>query len=437
VVSCLLNYLAITWSTDQGENDAGGDMGNVIQDTGYACMLRQMARSWQQAFSATPGTTLPDAPFGVVTLHWGSWEGSPANGGQMHWAETLNMGVLPNPLLPGGFLASAHDVGDPWNTQLCCKGASAANPKKGTAASPGLACCCANQPVDHAKCVVDEGNGGWGKPGATNRTLFPTPVAPWTDMLMSAIHARTKKHVGERLAAGAWATAYGHSSAPASGPVIAGCALSPSADEITLFFNKTLLKSDTFVFKGCYKQNSTGGLPACATQVLLGPTPFPRAAAIANHHGSPKQWDYNCSLLNSDRCGNFSTTKGLWQYAGLKQGTSPGTVVVDLSTIPRELRMDRETGAALEVIGVRYARWSAIDRPICCGQAESPASFVLFAPVFCPGRSWVAPLRAALFLTSCISPQVPSTFRSSRAPRIHARSVEFPQNCRRYHLRRR
>jgi hypothetical protein len=73
--------------------------------------------------------------------------------------------------------------------------------------------------------------------------------------------------IGERLAAGAWATAYGHTSAPASGPVIAGCALSASADEITLFFNKTLLRSDRIFFKGCYKQNTTGGLAACATQV--------------------------------------------------------------------------------------------------------------------------------------------------------------------------
>ena len=51
---------------DQGENDAGGDMGNVIQNTGYACMLLQLAKSWQAAFSSTPETTPPDAPFGVL-----------------------------------------------------------------------------------------------------------------------------------------------------------------------------------------------------------------------------------------------------------------------------------------------------------------------------------------------------------------------------------
>jgi hypothetical protein len=51
------------------------------------------------AFSLEHGTTSPDAPFGIVTLADGGWEGNPANAGQMHWAETLNYGVLPNPAL--------------------------------------------------------------------------------------------------------------------------------------------------------------------------------------------------------------------------------------------------------------------------------------------------------------------------------------------------
>ena len=51
------------------------------------------------AFSLEQGTTSSKAPFGVVTLADGGWEGNPANAGQMHWAETLNYGVLPNPAL--------------------------------------------------------------------------------------------------------------------------------------------------------------------------------------------------------------------------------------------------------------------------------------------------------------------------------------------------
>ena len=332
-------------------------------------MLLQLARSWQAVFAANgPQTTPPDAPFGVVLLHWGSWEGSPANGAQMHWAETLNYGVLPNPLLPSGFVATAHDVGDPWNTQRCCIGAKAADPKKGTAASPGLACCCSNQPVDEEACHVEPTHGDWARPGATNRTLWPVPIKPETNVMISAIHPRTKRFVGERLAAAAWATAYGHDTEPSHGPVISGCSLAAKGKEITLYFNKSLMKSDTLNFKGCYHQESAGGLPACATQVLLGaPGSFPRAKATANHHGTPKEWDYNCSLLKSDRCTNV--TKGLWQYAGLKAGTQPGTVIVDLSMIDSSLFRDAKD-TALSVVGVRYASWSAIDRPICCGAID-------------------------------------------------------------------
>jgi hypothetical protein len=129
----------------------GGLCGNVLDHTGYACMLQSLAKGWVSAFSAERGTTSPTAPFGIVTLAdgtWqrvlcatltpvlnynrsfyqdslgtnigkaekkhvpaGGWEGNPANAGQMHWAETLNYGVLPNPALPNGFVATAHDVG--------------------------------------------------------------------------------------------------------------------------------------------------------------------------------------------------------------------------------------------------------------------------------------------------------------------------------------
>jgi hypothetical protein len=34
---------------------------------------------------------------------------------QMHWAETGNVGFAPNQHLPGTFLATAHDLADPWD----------------------------------------------------------------------------------------------------------------------------------------------------------------------------------------------------------------------------------------------------------------------------------------------------------------------------------
>ena len=87
----------------------------MLKHTGYACMLAEMGRGWIQAFSLEPNTTSPDAPFGVVTLADGGWEGNPANAGPIHWAETTNYGRLPSPSLPSGFVATAHDVGDPWS----------------------------------------------------------------------------------------------------------------------------------------------------------------------------------------------------------------------------------------------------------------------------------------------------------------------------------
>jgi hypothetical protein len=42
----------------------GGEIGNVLDHNGYACMLQTMVESWRAVFSSTPGTTPADAPFG-------------------------------------------------------------------------------------------------------------------------------------------------------------------------------------------------------------------------------------------------------------------------------------------------------------------------------------------------------------------------------------
>ena len=80
---------------------------------------------------------------------------------------------------------------------------------------------------------------------------YPVQLYPSTPMMMSAIHPRTKAHVGRRLAQAAWAVAYGHDDEPSVGPVIAGCTVDTTGDFITVGFNTSLLKSDSFVFKVC------------------------------------------------------------------------------------------------------------------------------------------------------------------------------------------
>ena len=60
-----------------------------------------MIAEWRAAWSAEPGTTSPDAPFGIVLLADSTDEGWGSNVPQMHWAQTANHGVAPNAHLPG------------------------------------------------------------------------------------------------------------------------------------------------------------------------------------------------------------------------------------------------------------------------------------------------------------------------------------------------
>lgn len=315
----------------------GGDAGNIIDKTGYACMLKTLTSTWVQDFSAVPGTTSPAAPFGVVTLADGGWEGNPANAGQMHWAETLNYGVMPNPACPNCFVATAHDVGDPWNEQECRR----AN------------CCNDNiRPNISAGC---SGDTRWMVTAAKEDPKHPghwindlPPLYPSTPMLMSSVHPRTKAHVGQRLAAAAWNVAYGHTEQPASGPVIAGCSVVGS--KIIIAYNTTLLGTDAVLFKGYNKSNR-----ASAMEVLVG-TPFPFEYADGNSHKGPKVMD-----------------SPPWQNADIAAGSAPNTIEVDLSAFEKEL-------ASGEVTGVRYARWAVVSHPLCCGDVD-------FSTTPCPPNS--------------------------------------------------
>ena len=83
--------------------------GNVLDKTGYACLLPTMIANWRQMWSVSPGTTDSEAPFGIVVLADSTDEGWGSNVPQMHWAQSANHGVAPNSHLPGTFLATAHE----------------------------------------------------------------------------------------------------------------------------------------------------------------------------------------------------------------------------------------------------------------------------------------------------------------------------------------
>ena len=82
---------------DKGENDCGGTMGSTASNVGYGCALGRMIAKYRARWSATPGTTDPLVPFGVVTLAAGTSEGNGRNMAGMRWSQTCNYGVVGSP----------------------------------------------------------------------------------------------------------------------------------------------------------------------------------------------------------------------------------------------------------------------------------------------------------------------------------------------------
>lgn len=113
---CATPYFDMTvkgWIFYQGENNAGSLHGNSLNHAGYGCLMPALVRAFRAAWSATPGTTNPLAPFGITTLSADDSEGA-ADMASFRWAQSANFGVVPNDALPNVFLAHAHDLADPW-----------------------------------------------------------------------------------------------------------------------------------------------------------------------------------------------------------------------------------------------------------------------------------------------------------------------------------
>jgi hypothetical protein len=209
-----------------------GQKGNVLANSGYACAMRQLINGWRAAWSKTPGTTDPLAPFGVVTLASSGSEGGP-NFGTMRIAQTMSYGVLPTPTMPNTFVAQAYDLDDEW----------------GPGASP-----CLNTRGKWA-CCPQPGSGSCNSAGRYNATrcagreaLCATAcAADWdTPCLMGGIHPRSKKPVGDRLGRAMVNTVYGGTGA-FTGPTLAGCATAGAT--LTVQFNASLLRGDTLALQ--------------------------------------------------------------------------------------------------------------------------------------------------------------------------------------------
>ena len=160
-------------------------------------MMPRLVALWRERWSATPGTTEADFPFGLVTLTPNGGEGS-SDLGSFRFAQVGSWGTLPNPDMPRTWVAHGYDLSDPWVF-------------------------CEDQNPATKEC-----------PGCDSADPLYNCLAPNEG---PQIHSRLKKPVGQRLAAGALVTAYGFAG-PVAGPTISGCtlAVAPSSASLTVTF---------------------------------------------------------------------------------------------------------------------------------------------------------------------------------------------------------
>ena len=203
MVRTFVNMTVKGWLFYQGENNAGSLHGNYATQSGYACMMPALIASWRAAWSATPGTTDPMAPFGICTLSADDSEGA-ASMGSFRFAQAGSFGVAPNAAMPNTYIAHGYDLADPY---VYCGDAPQTKQCPGCdAAADGFNC-----------------------------------LQPW--YMGPGIHPRLKKPFGQRLAAsflvGVYGKQYGFGG-PVTGPTIQGCSWSSAANVLYVYFNHTL-----------------------------------------------------------------------------------------------------------------------------------------------------------------------------------------------------
>ena len=219
------------WLWYQGENNMPGLKGNGPANEGYSCSQRVLIEGWRKAWSAVPGTTDPDAPFGIVTLASSGSEGGPNMGG-MRQAQTAGYGVLPAPTdktMRNTFFAQAYDLDDQWGGpswgRLACHHNNEGKPCiAGPTHQPCFLewnCCPvgAGERIYNASTTAKTCN-------ATRAKLCTAAcaAAASTPEYMGGIHPRSKKPVGDRLGTAAFNTVYGGKGAY-TGPTLSSCSL--------------------------------------------------------------------------------------------------------------------------------------------------------------------------------------------------------------------
>jgi hypothetical protein len=323
---------AIAWL--QGENDCGGTPGNSLTSVGYGCALPKMIAKYRARWSATPGTTDPLVPFGVVTLAAGTSEGSTRNMAGMRWSQSCNFGVMPNEACPNTFIAQAFDISDPWQTYDCdgqhCSLVDPATGKYGPQ--------CADPLTDLSR---------W---DAVMLPLAPLVRKDSTPSFMGGIHPRLKPPVGERLAQAFLNGIRGDGSKPFTGPTIAGCTASLSDNSIAVAYDAALLRGERVAVSSFNTNMSTWGARDSLTFMAC-------FSALAGA---------DCLAGGAE---------ALWVPAAAAEGDDGATVLLTVPAPPA-------AGGVLSAL--RYAWPLFDDGDTCCPDLASTRGHAACIPANCP-----------------------------------------------------
>jgi len=332
-----------------------------------------MVAHWRRMWSLVPGTTDPDAPFGVITIADGTEEGNGLNAYGTHWSQSANWGSLPSPAIPNSFLVLAHDAGDPWDGFGCADDS----------------CCVETYIPLGPKCVGDR-RGIW----SINNT----------HSFMGFLHPRSKDTMARRAAEQAYATIYdADQSSPAltTGPVIAGCRVAGSA--LTLSFDAARLKGNKVVVsKPPVARPMSLALENTATYVLVNAS-LDMAWLEQNHHGRE-------AYGGPYSAGSEMRARG-WVAVMPAAGPGDNEVTLDLSPLnglaPTAVRYATGAGGW----GSTVPNFSGCGR-LCCGPTldcrNEPCP-----PNSCPIKAGPGELPAVPFVAAivggkcaCVPPQV-------------------------------
>jgi len=321
-------------TADQGENDCGGVMGNQAEGYGYACALPRMIAKYRQRWSATPGTTRPDVPFGIVTLAAGTSEGNTRNMAAMRWAQTCNFGVLPNAACPNTFVAQAFDISDPWESYDCDgQHCSLPDPKTGKYGPQ-----CADPWTDLSR---------W---DPVMLPLAPLIRSDTTPNFMGGIHPRIKPPVGSRLAQAFLNGVRGDGSKAFTGPTISGCAVAADASAVTVKYDPALLRDEAVAVSPFNTNTSTWGARDSLTFM----------ACFSSAGGA------DCLSDKAEQ---------LWLPCAAAAGADGASVVLTVPPPPK-------AGGVLSAL--RYAWPLSDDGDTCCPEALMTSGHMACTPANCP-----------------------------------------------------